>query len=224
VSFSNRVNITSLRKKGRRRVAEVAGAGVEPAEVVLHADIVAEFALSAPSEMDSERWKEIVAANDFRLAWETVLSILSSGNCDSRGLKRKLARKGFPAEVADRAVAEAARLALIDDDAFVRGKAEACLARCSGPRKALAKLIEGGVPRDEAGEVVAAVYADGAELEAAERAAAKKTASLRRSGDDPRKKLEKLKRHLAGRGFSWEVISRVVESVDFGPVPGEDQL
>jgi len=214
--MSEAVNITSLRKKGRRFAAEVSGGGYTHEKVLFHADAVVVFGLSAGMAFPEERWAEIIRENDFKLAWERALRILSSGDCDSRGLRRKLLGKGFSAESAERVAAEASRLRLIDDAAFLKRKAEACLARGYGRLKALSKLLQGGAPKEEAEAVLDAVYADDAELEAAEAAARRKMASLERSGGDARGNRAKLSRHLAGKGFSYEIVSRVLESIAGG--------
>jgi len=209
-----KVNITSLRKKGRRFAAEVSGGADVADKVVLHADTVVDFHLSEGMAFTDERWAEILRENDFKLAWERTLRILSSGDCDSRGLTRKLEGKGFSADTAERVASEASRLMLIDDGAFLRRKAESCLARGYGRLKALSKLLQGGAPKEEAEAVLDAVYADDAELEAAEAAARRKMASLERSGGDARGNRAKLARHLAGKGFSYEIVSRAMERID----------
>ena len=153
----------------------------------------------------------ILAENDFKLAWERALATLDAGDNNSHGLKRKLRTKGFSAEIAEKVVAECARLALIDDAEFAKRLAESCLARGKGRREALAKLLRSGVPRDDAENTVNFVYSEGAELAAARRVAERKLTSLNRGSDDPPKRREKLLRHLAGKGFPFDLVNKVVD-------------
>lgn len=131
-------------------------------------------------------------------------------------LGRRLERAGAPPPVVDELVADFQRLGYLDDAAFARFRARSLLLGSRlGPRAALDRLARAGVGAAPAAAAVDEVLADSPE-EALARAALGK----RPYGPHaPRKDNARAGRFLVGRGFSGEVVARLIgwrEDVDVG--------
>ena len=140
-------------------------------------------------------------------AFATALRLLSGRPHGELELRRKLGRRGFPAEEIDRALARARGLGYLDDAAFARGLA-ARRARTRGPALIAAELAARGVEREVVREVVGGVSRD--DLVAAARRLAARSV---RSGRDRRAVAAGLLRH----GFPGDVVREALEP---GPEPG----
>jgi regulatory protein len=111
-------------------------------------------------------------------AFATSLRLLTGRAHSELELRRKLARRGFPPEEVDGAVARARHLGYLDDVAFARGLA-ARRARTRGPALIAAELAAKGVDREVSREALATVHRDEL-LAAARRLASRGGAADRR--------------------------------------------
>lgn len=130
-------------------------------------------------------------------------------------LEARLARAGY-GECAGEVIGWLKRLGYLDDAAYAGARARALIGSGrAGPRLAERRLVAAGIAREDARRAVAAAVKDqGADELALCRAAADR--KLRGAGADSLddRGRARLARHLLGRGFSPEVVSRVVRTVE----------
>jgi len=140
-----------------------------------------------------------VSRNDRRAApdaFETALRLLTRRAHSEAELRRKLVRRGCPADDVDRAVVRARGLGYLDDAAFARALAGE-RARTRGPALIARELAAKGVERAVVQEAVGAVRRE--DVVAAARRLAERAAE---AGADRRLTASRLLR----RGFPGDVI------------------
>lgn len=121
-------------------------------------------------------------------------------------IRRRLAQKGFEDAVVEHTVSKLHGLALLDDAAFARERAQGLLRRGSGPRLVAARLSAAGVAPDAARAALeAALEAEGGEDAVARRALERRHGAVRGAEPDLRRKAAAF---LVRRGFSPEVAGR----------------
>jgi regulatory protein len=129
-------------------------------------------------------------------------------------LRQRLARAGYEACAAD-VIAWLARLGYVDDAAYARGRARSLLASGrAGPRLVERRLLAAGIPREDARSAVAAALkedgsAPGDDTALCRAAAERKLRGAAAPSLDDRARA-RLARHLLGRGFSPDAVSRVL--------------
>lgn len=162
-------------------------------------------------------WKELDAALDVVLdscSRARVEDLISRRDYSSHDLASKLASDGFPSGAVQRAVARACEVGLVDDAryaaAFVRSKALAGW----GKIKISRELARHGVRLEDLPEGEELPLDPEGELERAREAASRRIRSGR--SDYPR-----LVRFLAGRGYSYDVATRVARELAREPSADE---
>jgi regulatory protein len=107
-------------------------------------------------------------------------------------------------------------LGYLDDAAYAGSRARALIGSArAGPRLAERRLVAAGIPREDARRAVSAAVSDGDgdELALCRAAAARKLRGASADSLDDKGRA-RLARHLLGRGFSAEVVSRVVRTIE----------
>jgi regulatory protein len=162
-------------------------------------DEVSDARLEALERMDAA-WR----------AREAALSLLSYRPRTAAELKRRLAEKEFPADVAAEVVERLDGMKLVDDAAFaetfVRDRVRL---KPKGRRLLAQELRMRGVDAETAAGAIDEVMArtDTSETDLARQAAAKWRP---RAGEDPRKARARLHAFLARRGFGGDAIREVI--------------
>lgn len=129
-------------------------------------------------------------------------------------VRRKLARKGFPDEVADEAVARMEELGYLDDESYARAYARGRLAgRGHGPQRIRNDLRKRGVAAKTIDAVLEEVVEQDDLRETALRHGRKRWLRLA-SEQDPRKRRKKLSDFLMRRGYGFDLIREVVEMLE----------
>jgi len=148
--------------------------------------------------------------------WRQVLRLLQRRMHSRRELETKLRQRGYPRGVVTATLAEAERLSLVDDAAFAAAYREELQRKGLGENRVRAALARRGVAAAvpaaevEAGEDAVADGGDvGDELARARAAMARRAPALARE-PDPRKRRERLIRHLLSRGFAMDVIRQAI--------------
>ncbi len=95
-------------------------------------------------EIDTEMFDRIEAESKVCAAYRRGTSILGYGANSERALARKLIQKGFDKESAQAAAAALKSEGCINEERDAEREAEACLRKCWGERRILAKLYEKG--------------------------------------------------------------------------------
>jgi regulatory protein len=147
-------------------------------------------------------------------AFEAAVRILAGRDHSEAQLSAKLARRGFSCGTIRETLTKLRELKYIDDRRFARLLVrERVNIRARGRLDARSQLFKAGVPTEMADEVLAETLEedDVDEMAGCRRAAEKKLASLREP--DTRKRRDKLARHLAGRGFSMDCISKTLDAL-----------
>lgn len=152
-------------------------------------------------------------------ALDRALTLLEYRARSAQEMRRALMQREFPEDVADEVVARLRELGYIDDAAYARALVSSTIQKGSGSRRARYALMQRGVPDDVSAEALEEVDEE-AEFSAALARGEKLWA---RYGDLPaREKKMKVSRSLAGRGFSYDVISSVLRRVSNGADEEDD--
>jgi regulatory protein len=147
-------------------------------------------------------------------ARETALRMLAVRQRTAAELRQRLARKDYPADIAERCVTDLIERGLVDDGEFAASFArDRVRLRPKGKRRIVQELRARGVSAGDAESAVDdALESEGtSEVELARRAATKWSP---RSGEDPRRARARLYAYLGRRGFSGEAIRAAVAARD----------
>ena len=129
-------------------------------------------------------------------------------------VRLKLQRKGFPEPVADEAVARMRELGYLDDADYARAYARGRLGgRGHGPHRIRADLLRRGVARLTIDAVLDDLVAPDDLRETALRHGRKRWRRLQRE-DDPYKRRKKLADFLQRRGYDFDLIREVAETLE----------
>ncbi|MBE6376370.1 MAG: regulatory protein RecX [Lentisphaerae bacterium] len=123
-------------------------------------------------------------------------------------LLTKLRRAGYPDHECDNAIAECVKRHYLDDSQLTADCVDLLHQRNLGARQIKQKLLRRGLDKEEITGLLNDSPDD--EIEAAERAMEGKLRLLTRE-PDPRKKREKLFRFMISRGFSPDLIFKLME-------------
>ena len=183
--------------------------------LALALEVAQQLGLHAGDPVDEAALERAAAADTRWRAREAALSLLGYRARSAAELRRRLLRKEFPAPLVEEIVAELAERGHVDDvqfaRAFVRDRTRS---RPRGRGRLTQELRAKGVPAEEAGAAVEAVFhQDG--ISEAELARAAAEAWLRKggkgsSGPEARRRLFA---YLARRGFFGEVARGAIEHV-----------
>ena len=156
--------------------------------------------------------------NRSRKAMDTAVRILAAREHSRAQLERKLLDRGFDGAVVDEVLTRLREISYLDDARFAAACArERVLRRGYGFSGAMHKILEAGVAREIAETAIKDLRGEVDEKELCMKAAMKKAALLNET--DRTKFREKVRRHLAGRGFEFEVIQDVVEELKAEEAP-----
>jgi regulatory protein len=148
---------------------------------------------------------------DERAARLAAADLLSRRAWTAADLTRRLVRRGAPPDVAAAVVTDLQARAYVDDAAFARQFVETRAARGYGASRLAAELRVRGVAPALITAALAAIDS-GAQLDRARALARRRLPALRRTA--PERAAGRLRDHLLRRGFSPDVVLRVVrESV-----------
>ncbi|MBQ7070269.1 MAG: regulatory protein RecX [Ruminococcus sp.] len=175
--------------------------------VYLNADIVSRFSLSAGMELCDEEWDEIVAENLYRKARERALYLLDYKDYSYIELYKKL-EKTYPEDICGRVMDKLTEIGVINDRRYAEGLARTYVeSRCYGYYKAMQTLRQRGITKQIAEEVLE-TYEDGAYDRLREFAEKKYSSYL-----DDEAGIRKVKSALVRRGFSYDLVNRVVRDI-----------
>ena len=151
-------------------------------------------------------------------AREKCLRLLSRRAHSSAELQEKLRAAGFTVKVTERALAGLTESGLLDDEEFARSwVADRKLSGGSGRRKLAWELRRKGIGRSLIAQVLSEDLEEETELSQAMELARKKL----REGALGAAELARLRRFLLGRGYGFEVVDKVMQSLPLRPNAGE---
>jgi regulatory protein len=148
-------------------------------------------------------------------ALETAVRLLASRALTAEEVRLRLARRGFPKDAADAAVADLTARGYLDDRAVAYNMVASRAKRLLGRPRIAAELRRRGIAEPIVEEALRQTFAELDENDLVRRAAAK----LLPGGRAPRDEREKgrMVRALARRGFSTGAIVRAVRSATGAP-------
>ncbi len=168
---------------------------------------VQQYRLTTPKEIYQEDWQEFLVANDEICCKENIMTMLSSSMRTEKEARHKLRLKGHSYTAINKAIELAKGYGYLSDDIYAENYV-ICAKSHKGKFKIKRELKEKGVSEDIIETSTANLAED--ELQAAQNITTKfmRTKSI----DDPKTK-EKLFRHLASKGFSYDTIKQVVSRI-----------
>ena len=128
-------------------------------------------------------------------------------------LKVKLLRKDYPDNLVEEVLAECSRLGFIGDEDFARQYCEELKYRRYGTRKIELYMFKKGLDKDLIQKTIEDQDSASEQIVRAREAVSKKMKSFLRESDVWKRK-QKIYRFLASRGFTSNIISRVIDGLD----------
>jgi regulatory protein len=198
--------IEPQRNRGNRRSVFVDGEFVAG----VHEDIVADLGLAVGQMADTQRLAELLRAETLRKARECALRLIGYRDRSMAEVKRKLAGSDFPEDVVLEVVEQLSSAELLDDDKFSRDWVRArTQAKPMGRTRLAAELRSRGVDKETIEKALS-------ELDVSREQALARELALRRLGkmdrSDPAA-VRKLSAFLVRRGFAWEIVGGIMESL-----------
>lgn len=120
----------------------------------LDSTVLAENGIIPGTDLDDEQLHELIEKSDYKRAKEKALWLLSGHDYSRRKLIEKL-RRETPEETADAVCDRLEELGLLDDEKYARRLADDLIhIKKLSPRGALYKMMEKGIDRDLAQEIL----------------------------------------------------------------------
>ena len=154
------------------------------------------------------------SSEDFRKVLEKAFRLLGARSSSRAVLAGKLKNKGFEGRLIAKALDECERLNVLNDKEFAESYIRSLRSRGYGERKVRNSLAQKGIKKELADELLSSDFDsddDETEKDRAEKAFSSKLKSLKNESD-PRKKRDKLFRHMASRGFAANIIYELLRS------------
>lgn len=162
---------------------------------------VASARFKVGDEISAEEFKSLVEKSESNSAFERAVGYIEIAPRARKEIERYLKDKGYAEEIVAETVAKLDAYHYIDDygyaQSFIKSKSKKY-----GTFRLAAELRKKGIPSEIADELLSEVDEDNI-LQIA-----RKYLNSHRSADK-----QKLKRFLAGRGFSWDAISSAVSAL-----------
>jgi len=178
----------------------------------IHESILIKTGLHPGDTVSFERMQDLERRDEVFRAREAAFKLLQYRDRSMGELRRRLRKKSFPDPVIETVIEELEEKGYLDDREFAMTFAEDQLTRKNiGPIRLRAELGKKRVSDAIIDDVVHEIYQKYDVLELALAAARKKAGSLKRVED--RTAYRRLTSYLARRGFSRDVINRVVDEV-----------
>jgi len=175
-------------------------------------NVVAKFRLREGLQLTDDQVKEIQLGEVKQECMDDALGLLSRRIHARAELSRKLTKKEYGPAIVDDVLNDLLRLGYLDDARFAATKAQsAAQHKHHGRRRAFMELKKTGVTSDVAEKALDEVYTKEDSTNTARQLALKKAPSLRRL--DPMTARRRLVGMLQRRGFDYEDIQGVIESV-----------
>jgi regulatory protein len=173
--------------------------------------VAAALGLAVGQSIDAERLREVARAEEIHRATDLALQFLGYRSRSRAEVRRRLARKGYEEEIIDYVIDRLAQVGLIDDSQFTEAWVRArSTGRVMGPRRIAWELRQKGIDAETVREAVDRIDAE-TELGLALKVGRQKAESVR--GEPMPIARRKIAAALQRRGFSWDVTTRVLDTV-----------
>lgn len=188
---------------------------------VLYEDALVAYDIRKGLELDEETLVALKSDNEVAKAVQYACSYLLNTPRTEKGIKDKFRTKGYTPDVAEKALQKLHSLGYIQDHQYAVAFVESSI-RFKSPRAIRQKLQEKGIDKNMAEQVLAG-YDDETQQEAAIKALIVKKAK-QLSETDPKKRRDKLLRHILGKGYSYELTMRVYKRLEGNTTESEDHM
>ena len=176
----------------------------------VHEDVVAALNLGVGQTLDRERLIELLRVETARKARESAVRLIGYRDRSVSEIRKRLIGNEFPEDIVDEVVDQLSRAGLVDDRKFSRDWVKSRTAgKPMGRARLASELRSKGVEAPVVEEALKEL-GENAEYELAFSLAAGKMNKANR--EDPSLK-NRLSSFLRRRGFSWDVITRVIQNV-----------
>lgn len=203
------------KNRGNRRSIFVDGefiAGV-------HEEVTFALGLSVGQTFDKERLVDLLKAETKRKARESALRLISYRDRSISELRKRLIRTDYPEDIVDEVIDQLSNSGLLDDEKFSRDWIKARSAsKPMGKTRLAWELRSRGVEAPLVEESLEGLD-DDTEYELAYSVVAGKLAKINKNDPTLRNKLGSL---LRRRGFTWEIITRVIDALCGDACPATD--
>lgn len=178
----------------------------------INMELVYNFNLKEDMDIDMDFISDIVKVEEQKKANNAALVLLSSGYKTEREVRNKLSKKGFDEEYILKSLDFVRSYNFVNDEKytemFVRDK---ILFNNVGKNKIKTKLFEKGIDKNTINETIDNLIDDEQQFDAALNLAKKKIKTIR--DDDKRKVYQKLGNFLQYRGFTFDIIKKVLNEL-----------
>ncbi|OQX85357.1 hypothetical protein B6D60_07890 [candidate division KSB1 bacterium 4484_87] len=176
----------------------------------LHQDVVFKFGLKKGDVLDDGQIKKIIFAEEKKKAFDRAIKILSHRDRSEHEMRNRLLDAGYEEMIVELVVTDLLRLGLIDDEKFSRLFARTkMMTKPMGSFLLKRELKQKGIAEEIVEKTIDEIYRENNEYEVAQKIAKKKKRQLTKIEEAKAKK--KVSDLLARRGFSWDIISHVLE-------------
>ncbi len=171
-------------------------------------DAFADLGLREGMTVTAARKREVESRVSDAAAFEAALMLIGYRDRSRQELLDRLARKDFSPEACESAVARLEQMGYVNDADFAEQLIERHAGRGKSRRAVAFELRKAGVEQDTADEALEAHYPE----EDLHQVAFAWARTRHKPGDE--KAAERLRRQLASRGFSYDIIRAVLEELD----------
>lgn len=172
------------------------------------AEILAKNKLKTGQELSHDELQRLKIENGDYASFDRALSVLEKSMKTEKGVHDFLMQKGYPEECVERSIEKLKEYGYINDEFFTESYIKT-YSFSKGKKKIKYELISKGVDKQIIDEKLADLIEEDEEIESCKRLAKK---YLKNKVIDEKTR-NKLSNHLAGKGFGYDVISKVVRDV-----------
>lgn len=209
------VVVKSITKKGRRDIFSVEFDNGEKFDLAI--DLVAKYKLSKGKKLDTNLLTDILKEQRIIEAKTIALNFVSYKQRTKFEVEQKLKQKHYTESEIQKAIEFLEDFGYLDDKKFAKEYLQFALKQKKYSLLRIKNnLFQKGLSKDLIDEVLRDLQVDSQEFENAMNLALKKFQQLvRMNKDNP---VQKVAQYLYSKGFSWEMINKVVEEL-----PGNEE-
>lgn len=203
--------ITSYVKKYQKKIVGVVELD-SGEKIELEPDTIMQFQLATGGEVDEKRIYEIRSADQKRKCLQKALHLISIRPRSAGELKERFKREGYFEEAIETSLNYLQDNGYLNDEVFAERFAKSRLQKKDLGETALRfELLKKGIAKPIVDRVLTKIYGETPVFEMALKAAQKKIKTIKAA--EPQKKKQKLYPFLLQRGFSSDIIQRVIEEL-----------
>ncbi len=179
----------------------------------LYTDLIAQFALEKGQFLTVERQRELMDADNLIKAKFSALEYLASRARTEKEVRDRLQGKGFEAHIAEAVVERFLELGYLNDENFAKQYASGRVRnKGHGPRRIQQELRRKGVASEYIQQAIECTAEEVSPYDVALPIAEKRWARLAKE-PNPMKRRKKLQDFLIRRGYTFDTIRQIVETL-----------